>query len=120
MKKNEINGQNSVATSAQEEKGYIQITTKNNGKLLDYTQRKYKSTQQLNIDYCEFVNYYTKQYMMHTSDDNINISFGEGAFELNFANDVMAYTSRKHKARKMYYSVGGYSVEIYKVVFVED
>lgn len=115
-----MNGENSAAASAQEEKGYIQVTTKNNGKLLDYTQREYKSTQQLNIDYCEFVNYYTKQYMMHTSDDNINISFGEGAFELNFANDAMAYTSRKNKARKMYYSVGGYSVEIYKVVFVED
>lgn len=117
MEKNIKNGQSAKAASAQEEKGYIQVITKNNGKLVDFVEKNYKSVEQMNEDYKEFVNYYSKQYIMHPSDSVI--SFSEGVVKLDVVIDFFTYTNRNHQAREMQYSVGGYSVEIYKVEYLE-
>jgi len=119
MKEINKNGQNSVATSAQKEKGYIQVITKNNGKLFDFTEKEYKSVEVMDEDYKEFVKYYTKQYMMHTSEDLITTTFSESAVKLDAAEDNLAYTCVNNKARKMHYRVDSYSVDVYKVEFVE-
>lgn len=117
--KEQINKSQSTEAKNSANKGFIQIIKKNNGKLVDFGQKDYTSVELMNDDYGEFMRHYTKEYLMHHKDDKVSESFGEGLVELKMDKDMFAFTNRLNNARKIAYRIGDYSVDVYKVEFLD-